>query len=175
MKLIWLHGPPGAGKLTVAKALQSMQGYKLLHNHLTIDLSLAIYDHVGQNDFFDFTHDIRRQTIKKAQDIGVDYIVITAMTCAQFDAHLIEQYMSFFTERGIAVYPVQLKPADAALTQRVMSQDRVQSHKIANQVDLQSVLTSRPFLPIEHANTLTIDNSQLSPADVAQKIVQHIR
>ncbi|HGO5304506.1 hypothetical protein [Vibrio harveyi] len=47
MKLVWLHGAPAAGKLTVAKVLHEKYGYKLFHNHLTVDLSLSIYESFG--------------------------------------------------------------------------------------------------------------------------------
>ena len=38
MKLIVIYGPPAAGKLTVAKELSKLTGFKVLHNHITIDL-----------------------------------------------------------------------------------------------------------------------------------------
>jgi replication-associated recombination protein RarA len=44
MNLIFLYGPPGVGKLTVAQELAGMTGYKLFHNHLTVDLVYAVFD-----------------------------------------------------------------------------------------------------------------------------------
>ena len=44
MRLVFLYGPPAVGKLTVAKALARLTGYKVFHNHLTIDLVASILD-----------------------------------------------------------------------------------------------------------------------------------
>ena len=38
MKLVILYGPPGVGKLTVGRELAARTGFKLFHNHLTVDL-----------------------------------------------------------------------------------------------------------------------------------------
>ncbi len=43
MRLVFLFGLPGSGKLTVAKELSALTGWKLLHNHLTVDLLLAVF------------------------------------------------------------------------------------------------------------------------------------
>ncbi|WP_256114171.1 hypothetical protein [Vibrio campbellii] len=51
MKVVWIHGAPAAGKLTVAKELNEQFGFKLIHNHLAVDLSLAIYDEFGARTF----------------------------------------------------------------------------------------------------------------------------
>ncbi len=35
--LVYLYGPPAVGKLTVATELQRLTGFRLFHNHLTVD------------------------------------------------------------------------------------------------------------------------------------------
>ena len=44
MILVFLYGPPGAGKLTVGRELEALTGYRLFHNHLAFDLAKAIFD-----------------------------------------------------------------------------------------------------------------------------------
>src|SRR5882762_6589140 len=44
MKLFFLYGLPGTGKLTIARELAEMTGIKLFHNHLTVDLLLSVFD-----------------------------------------------------------------------------------------------------------------------------------
>ena len=44
MDLVFLHGPPAVGKLTVARALAARTGIRLFHNHLVLDAILAVFD-----------------------------------------------------------------------------------------------------------------------------------
>ena len=44
MKLLFLHGAPATGKLTVAKALLGMVPGRLFDNHAAIDLARTIFD-----------------------------------------------------------------------------------------------------------------------------------
>jgi hypothetical protein len=44
MKLIFLHGSPAVGKLTVAKALLRLVQGRLVDNHAAIDLARTIFD-----------------------------------------------------------------------------------------------------------------------------------
>src|SRR5262245_13048760 len=44
MDLIFLHGPTAVGKLTVARELANMTGFRLFHNHLIVDALTAVFD-----------------------------------------------------------------------------------------------------------------------------------
>lgn len=43
MQLVFLYGPPGVGKLTVARDLAGLTNFKVFHNHLTISLALSVF------------------------------------------------------------------------------------------------------------------------------------
>jgi hypothetical protein len=43
MDLVFLHGPAAAGKLTVARALETQVGLPVFHNHLVVDLLLTVF------------------------------------------------------------------------------------------------------------------------------------
>ena len=43
MELVFLHGPPASGKLTIARALAARTGYGLFHNHLVVDALLSTF------------------------------------------------------------------------------------------------------------------------------------
>ena len=58
MKLLFLHGSPATGKLTVAKALlQTVQG-RLFDNHAAIDLARTIFE-FGAPGFWELVHSVR--------------------------------------------------------------------------------------------------------------------
>jgi tRNA uridine 5-carbamoylmethylation protein Kti12 len=44
MRLVFIYGLPATGKLTVARELSSLTGFRLFHNHLAVDLLLSLFD-----------------------------------------------------------------------------------------------------------------------------------
>jgi AAA domain len=42
-KLVILFGPPAVGKMTVGQQLAELTGFKLFHNHMTIELALNFF------------------------------------------------------------------------------------------------------------------------------------
>lgn len=44
MWLVFLHGPPGCGKLTVGRELAELTGFRLFHNHLVVDLLNSVFE-----------------------------------------------------------------------------------------------------------------------------------
>ena len=110
MKIVWIHGAPAAGKLTVARELSKRYGFKLFHNHLAVDLSLSIYDEFGEKDFHDFTDEIRRITLRKAKSLGVSIVVMTWVVCSETDQDAINTYLDFFAQESLDVFPIHLSP-----------------------------------------------------------------
>jgi MoxR-like ATPase len=48
MKLIFLHGLPGVGKLTVGRELAKLTEFRVFHNHLAVDLVESIFEFGSQ-------------------------------------------------------------------------------------------------------------------------------
>lgn len=44
MRLVFLYGPPAAGKLTVARELAQLTGFAVFHNHLVVDAVGAVFE-----------------------------------------------------------------------------------------------------------------------------------
>src|SRR5258707_14616181 len=49
MKLVFIHGAPAVGKLTVARELAQLTGFRLFHNHLTVDLVSSVFPFGGES------------------------------------------------------------------------------------------------------------------------------
>ena len=43
MKLVFIYGPPAAGKLTIARKVAEKAGLALFHNHLIVDAVGAVF------------------------------------------------------------------------------------------------------------------------------------
>src|SRR4051794_7361604 len=76
MKLIVIYGPPAAGKYTIAHALAEKTGYKLFHNHLTVDLLKPIFT-FGTPEFFKLNQKIRLEVFEEAARQNVPGIIFT--------------------------------------------------------------------------------------------------
>ena len=174
MKVVLLHGAPASGKLTVAKVLASQYGFKLFHNHLVVDLSLSIYDEFGEKDFHEFTDNIRRTALSKANELGVSYFAMTWVVCSKMHKKLVQDYLNFFEQENIEVFPVHLAPSKSELLRRVVAEDRKPTHKISCKGLLADYLEQCEYAPIETRKTMIIDNSDLSPALVANSIFTHV-
>ena len=57
VRLIFIYGLPATGKLTVARELASLTGYKLFHNHLAVDLLLSVFE-FGSAPFVELREEI---------------------------------------------------------------------------------------------------------------------
>ena len=58
MRLVFIHGAPGSGKLTTAKALLGHVRGRLFDNHAAIDVARNIYD-FGAPGFSELIHEVR--------------------------------------------------------------------------------------------------------------------
>jgi len=63
MRLVFLFGLPGSGKLTVAREPSALTGWKLFHNHLTVDLLLAVFP-FGCKEFIELREQIRSRCLR---------------------------------------------------------------------------------------------------------------
>src|SRR6185295_3619119 len=73
MKLIFLHGAPAVGKLSVARELAALTGYRLFHNHLTVDLVSSLFA-FGSEPFVNLREQIWLAAFAEAASHGVSLI-----------------------------------------------------------------------------------------------------
>lgn len=65
MWLVFLYGPPGAGKLTVGRELQSITGFRLFHNHLAVDLLESVFE-FGSAPFVELREELWLSVFREA-------------------------------------------------------------------------------------------------------------
>ena len=56
--LVYLYGPPAAGKLTIAEKLRDLTGFRLFHNHLTVNAVREVFE-FRSPPFVEVLHRIR--------------------------------------------------------------------------------------------------------------------
>lgn len=76
MHLICVTGPPAVGKMTVGRAVCDLTGFRLFHNHMSIEPLLGVYD-FGTPSFQRINSMIRREVIAESVVAGLPGLVFT--------------------------------------------------------------------------------------------------
>lgn len=185
MKFIVIFGPPAVGKMTVGQELAKLTGFKLFHNHMTIELVLNFFD-FGDPRFFKLVKEFRSRVFEEvaASDLpGLIFTFVWALD-QQSDKEYIDGFSEIFRQKGAEVYFVEL---EAELTERLRRNES--QSRLAEKPSKRDVKSSTEKL-LEHDkeyrlnsngdffyqdNYLKIDNTNLSAHDAACKIVDAFR
>src|SRR3954470_21966554 len=76
MKLIFLHGLPGVGKLTVARELAQLTGFRIFHNHLAVDLVASVFE-FGSPPFVELREKIWLEVFSRAAAARLNGLIFT--------------------------------------------------------------------------------------------------
>ncbi len=173
MKLLFIYGPPAAGKLTVAEELAAATGLKLFHNHASIDVVEPIFG-FGTGAFYRLVNKIRLDVIEEAAKENIDGLIFTFVYSHPHDKKFVDEVAGRVEKHGGVVCFVQLVCASAILETRVVSPSRRKHGKLASVETLRDVMEKHDlFSPITDSNSLSIDTSELAPPEAARKIADH--
>src|ERR1700675_4694995 len=170
MKLLFLHGSPATGKLTVAKALLGMVPRRLSDNHAAIDLARTIFD-FGAPGFWELVHRVRCAAFDAAAE-RVLSLVVTTFCYA--DPEALPQYEKFeeiMQRRGGELLPVFLHCSREQAARRVGNPDRVERRKMTSAESLIRDLDNYRFPPVPRSDCLKLDTEVMSADLNAQEIV----
>lgn len=76
MHLVCIFGPPAVGKMTVGHELARLTGFRLFHNHMTVDPVLDIFP-FGSPPFTRLVDEFRRRIIEEAVAADLPGLVFT--------------------------------------------------------------------------------------------------
>ena len=172
MKLLFLHGSPATGKLTVAKALLRMVPGRLMDNHAAIDFARTIYDY-GAPGFWELVHDVRYSALDAAAAHGVSLLVTTFCYAEPDDRVQFGKFEEIVQRHGGELLPVFLHCSREEAMRRVGNPDRVERRKMASAESLASYLDRYDFAAVPRPDCLKLDTGK-APAEVtAQNVVDH--
>jgi hypothetical protein len=173
MKLVFIYGMPGVGKLTTAKALATLTGIRLFHNHLSVDLVKATFD-FPTPPFGRLAETVRLATFEAAAREGLPGLIFTCVYAAPEDDGFVEKTISVVERHGGEVAFVRLCCAPGINEQRVIGEDRRAFGKITSVDALRGMQTRwRLNEVIPFQDSLEIDNSVLDPDESARRIAAH--
>jgi shikimate kinase len=175
MRLVFLYGPPAAGKLTVGRELAALTGYRLFHNHLTFDLAREIFA-IGSKPFQRLVDDLRLRVFTYAAQNGVPGLIFTFVYGSKIDDPFVRRTMSEMEAAGAEVCFVQAVCPIEELFERVADESRQEYHKLASREDLDALLSSHDMLsPIPFVESFPVDTTRLTPAEAARAIATHFK
>ena len=172
MKLVILYGAPAAGKLTIATELGRRTGFKVFHNHLSIDCVKPVFD-FGSPPFLRMIETIRFATIAEAAREGVDLIHTFVYAFGEDDEHFAKLIASA-EDNGGEVHLILLKCDPDVLRSRIVNESRVRIGKLTDPDSIDGSLKRydlRSAYP--RRDSLVIDTTHLEPCDAALQIIKH--
>jgi len=173
MRLIFIYGPPAAGKLTVGECLAARTGYKLFHNHLTVDLAHALFE-FGSAPFGRYVEHLRFEAFETAARAGLAGMIFTFVYALGADDGFVRAVQEIIERFEGEVCFVQLVCDRAALEQRVQGASRQRFRKITDGALLRAVIGRHEvFQPIPFVSSLTIDTTELAAEEAAGRIAAH--
>jgi hypothetical protein len=175
MKLILLYGPPAVGKLTIAKEIARLTGFKVFHNHLTVNLVAAIFPR-GTPAYRQLLWGIRYAVFAEAARAHIDGLIFT-MVYRRDQEPCIAQCVEIVERFGGNVCFVHVYCRAETVRQRVVREDRKQHGKITS-VELLNELLSRwePQSTFEAAtqwDSLSLNTDVWRPVESAQRVMAH--
>ncbi len=172
MKLLFLHGAPAAGKLTVAKALLQLVPGRLFDNHAAIDLARTLFD-FGAPGFWELVHATRYSALDVAAEHGAALVVTTFCYADPEDLPQFEKFEEIMRRNGGELLPVFLHCSREEAARRVGNADRVARRKMTSAASLIKELDRYQFTAVPRADCLTLDTGA-RPAEVtAREIIGH--
>lgn len=176
-KVIFIYGAPAAGKLTTARALSGITGFKVFHNHLSTDLVRSIFERghvVGDMMIVKLRFEMLELAVKE----NVSGIILTGVYAHNFiyangksDDWYVTKLEEIAESAGGEFYGIQLVTSKETLLKRVVQTDRQQWKKIHSTDVLEQALQKHDHSrPAPLKNNLIIDNTNMSAKEVAVKI-----
>ena len=172
MKLLFIYGPPAVGKLTVANEVAKRTGFKVFHNHLSIDAVLPIFE-FGTKPFGRLVELIRVETVAEAARENID-LIFTFCYAKGLDEEHVEKVERAAMENGAEVHYVLLTCNSDELKRRIVAEERKAFRK-ANTIEMIEMFLEKYELrsPIPDRDTLVIENSSVSADIAAEQIISH--
>jgi hypothetical protein len=170
--LVFIHGAPASGKLTVARALLRLTSGRLFDNHAAIDFARTLFD-FGAPGFWELVQAARLAALREAVEQGLPLVAMTFCYAEPEDRTLFAQFEDVFAQRGGRVLPVFLYCSQEEAQRRVGNADRVDRRKIASITGLADFSARWNMAPVPRANCLVLSTETDTANATASKITQH--
>ena len=173
MKLIFLHGAPAVGKLTVARELEQLTGFRLFHNHLTVDLVTSLFP-FGSEPFIELREQIWLAVFREVAKNQTS-LIFTFNPERTVRENFVHQALEAVESAGGEVVFVELTCVEGELERRMEDDSRKKFGKLASVELYRSLKEDGAFEFPRLPNGLTLDTTRQSPTQTAQLISDFLK
>ena len=173
MKLIFLHGPPAVGKLTVARELARLTGIKLFHNHLTVDLVGSVFS-FGSKPFVELREEIWLTIFGLAANYDIS-LIFTFAPEGTVRPKFIQDTINVIEAAGGEVIFVELTCDEDEIERRLNAPSRREFDKLQSIEQYRRLKKSGAFQFPRIASSLAVDTTKIDSKAAAQIIAAHLK
>lgn len=181
MKFIIIFGPPAVGKMVVGRELSKQTGFKLLHNHMTIELLIQIFDH-GTPKFLKLNSEFRKRIFEEVASSDLSGFIFTYVWDfnQKREKDYVELISNLFLKNRWEVYYVEL---EASLEER-LKRNKTKVRLIEKPSKSDTKLSEKRLIAMDtkhkmntngkfyyQKNYLKIVNTNLTVKETVEKIV----
>ena len=168
MKLIFIHGAPAVGKLTVARELSGLTGFPLFHNHLTVDLVSSLFV-FGTPSFVSLREQIWLAAFAEAARNDLS-LIFTFNPERTVNEEFIQKMIDVVGAPGGRVVFVELTCSQEELERRMEEPSRKEFGKLASAEQYRTLKSTGAFEFPKLPSDIAIDTTNQSPAAAAKLI-----
>ncbi|MCI4667108.1 MAG: AAA family ATPase [Bacteroidia bacterium] len=182
MNIVFILGPPAVGKMTVGQELSKLTGYKLFHNHMSIELVYHFFD-FGTPEFRKLDDRIRFAVFEELAQSDLAGLIFTLVWDFNDpeDEKYVDAISEIFEERGGRAFFVELSADINVRKERNRTENRLlnkptkrdlarsERNLIQSSKDHRCNSEEGEFAEKE---ILRIDNTFLHPEEAALKIAK---
>jgi chloramphenicol 3-O-phosphotransferase len=173
MKLIFIHGAPAVGKLTVARELASLTGCALFHNHLTVDLVSSLFP-FGSEPFIRLREQIWLVAFAEAARENVP-LIFTFNPERTVRERFIQDTLDVVQSAGGKVVFVELTCSETELERRMEDSSRKEFGKLTSLEQYQSLKDAGAFEFPKLPGGISVDTTNRSAIESAKLINKYIQ
>ena len=172
MKLVFLHGAPAVGKLTVARELARLTGFCLFHNHLTVDLVSSLFS-FGSEPFVLLREQIWLAAFAEAARNNVS-LIFTFNPERTVRERFIQDTLDVVGLAGGEVIFVELTCTAEEMERRIEDASRKEFGKLASIEQYRSLKDAGAFHFPKLPNGISLDTTNQPAADTAELISEFV-